>query len=59
MGKSAQAALEGAGAYVYRADAPADVAENVRAAAILAFQSCRAVAVLIGQRVIGPKHFIK
>jgi sulfopyruvate decarboxylase alpha subunit len=59
MGKSTQAALEAAGASVYRADAPGDVAENVRAAAILAFQSCRAVAVLIGQRVIGTKRFTK
>ena len=59
MGKSTQAALEGAGAYVYRADFAAEVVDNVRAAAILAFQSCRAVAVLIGQRVIGIKHFTK
>lgn len=59
MGQSAQAALEAAGVYVYRVDASPEVPETVRAAAILAFQSCRAVAVLIGQRLIGTKHFTK
>ncbi|HSD49775.1 MAG TPA: thiamine pyrophosphate-binding protein [Candidatus Methylomirabilis sp.] len=59
MGQSAQAALEAAGVYVYRVDTPTDVAETVRAAATLAFQSRRAVAVLIGQRLIGAKHFSK
>jgi len=59
MGQSTQAALEAAGVYVYRVDASTDVAEIVRAAAILAFQSCRAVAVLISQRLIGTKHFTK
>ncbi len=59
MGQSVQAALEAAGVYVYRVNTSPEVPETVRAAAILAFQSCRAVAVLIGQRLIGTKHFTK
>ena len=59
MGQSTQAALETAGVYVYRVDAATEVAETVRAAAMLAFQTCRSVAVLIGQRVIGIKTFNK
>src|SRR6185369_2141754 len=57
MGRSTGAALETAGVLVYRADAADDVAPTVRAAAALAFHSSRAVAVLIGQRVIGTKSF--
>jgi sulfopyruvate decarboxylase alpha subunit len=57
MGQSTERALQTAGVHVYRADAAADVAETVRAAAMLAFHSYRAVAVLIGQRVIGAKSF--
>ena len=53
------AALETAGVLVYRSDAADDVAPTVRAAAALAFHSSRAVAVLIGQRVIGTKSFEK
>jgi len=59
MGRSTGAALETAGVLVYRADAADDVAPTVRAAAALAFHSSRAVAVLIGQRVIGTKSFEK
>ena len=59
MGQSTQAALETAGVYVYRVDAAVDVAGTVRAGAMLAFQTCRAVAVLIGQRIIGTKNFNK
>lgn len=57
MGQGTQAALENAGVIVHRADRPDDVAETVSAAARLAFTSTRAVAVLIGQRVIGTKVF--
>ncbi len=57
MGQSTQAALETAGVCVYRADVATEVAETVRTAVMLAFQTCRAVAVLIGQRVIGSKNF--
>jgi sulfopyruvate decarboxylase alpha subunit len=57
MGQSTAAALGAAGVHVYRADTASDVAPTVRAAAMLAFQSSRAVAVLIGQRVTGAKSF--
>ena len=59
MGQATQGALEVAGVHVYRADAADIVAETVRAAAMLAFNAYRAVAVLIGQRVIGTKSFVK
>ncbi|NYT79647.1 phosphonopyruvate decarboxylase [Alcaligenaceae bacterium] len=59
MGQSTQAALEGAGVFVVRADDPDDIPETVRASALLAFNSNRAVAVLIGQRVLGIKDFNK
>jgi sulfopyruvate decarboxylase alpha subunit len=59
MGGATEPSLTAAGVRVYRAEAPDVVAETVRAAAMLAFQSCRAVAVLIGQRVIGAKRFEK
>ncbi len=59
MGRAAQAALESIGVVVLRADRAEDVGEAVRAAANMAFQSYRAVAVLIGQRVIGAKSMKK
>jgi sulfopyruvate decarboxylase alpha subunit len=59
MGQGTQAALESVGVIVHRADDAADVAGTVEAAARLAFASYRAVAVLIGQRVIGFKEFAK
>jgi sulfopyruvate decarboxylase alpha subunit len=57
MGQGTQAALEAGGVIVHRADDAAEIAETVQAAARLAFSSYRAVAVLIGQRVIGSKQF--
>jgi sulfopyruvate decarboxylase alpha subunit len=59
MGRGAQAAMEAVGVVVLRADRAEDVAETVRAAARMAFLSYRAVAVLIGQRVIGAKAMKK
>jgi sulfopyruvate decarboxylase alpha subunit len=59
MGKSTQEALESAGVYVYRADSAEEVAPTVRAAGQMAFNTRRAVAVLIGQRLIGTKNFNK
>jgi sulfopyruvate decarboxylase alpha subunit len=59
MGQSTQAALELAGVHVYRPNAAGEVAESVSAAARLAFDSTCAVAVLIGQRLIGTKNFKK
>jgi sulfopyruvate decarboxylase alpha subunit len=59
MGQSTEAALAAASVHVYRADTTPDVAPTVRGAALLAFQSSRAVAVLVGQRVVGAKSFEK
>lgn len=59
MGQGTQAALEAVGVLVQRADDPSEVAATVNAAARLAYMSYRAVAVLIGQRVIGYKTFNK
>jgi sulfopyruvate decarboxylase alpha subunit len=57
MGQAARAALELAGVVVQRPEAAREVAETVDAAARLAFDSDRAVAVLVPQRVIGSKSF--
>ncbi len=59
MGQATEAVLETAGVIVHHVDDAADVAETVQAAARLAFSSYRAVAVLIGQRLIGYKEFAK
>jgi len=59
MGNSTAKALDNAGVIVQAADEPERVAEMTECAAQLAFNSSRAVAVLIGQRVIGSKHFGK
>ena len=57
MGRGTRPALEAANVLVYRADSADAVAETVRACAALAFNSGRAVAVLIAQRVVGTKVF--
>ena len=59
MGQATQAALEVAGVIVQRAASVADIAPVVAASARLAFDSARAVAVLIPQRVLGTKEFRK
>ena len=59
MGLATEPSLVAAGVRVYRAETEDAVAETVRAAATFAFQSYRAVAVLIAQRVIGAKRFEK
>lgn len=59
MGQSTQQALEAAGVFVVRVDEGEDIPEAVRAAALLAFNSNRAVAVLISQKVLGIKNFTK
>ena len=59
MGKSTQLVLEAAGAYVYRCDDASQVQETVRAAAALAFNTSRVIVVLIAQRVVGTKNFLK
>ena len=57
MGQGTASALQAVDVLVYRADSREDVAETVQACAALAFNSGRAVAVLIGQRAIGTKAF--
>ena len=59
MAEGTAPALAGMSVVVRAVDDPADVAETVEAAARLAFNTSRAVAVLIGQRVIGAKEFGK
>jgi len=57
MGRAVQPVLEAMGVIVLRADAPADVIPTVSAALTMVFQSGEAVAVLLGQRLIGAKKF--
>ncbi len=57
MGQGTTPALENAGMIVQPVDDAARVAETVHAAARLAYSTSRAVAVLIGQRVIGYKNW--
>jgi len=57
MGQATRATLEAMGVVVQRADAAEAVAPAVDAALRLAHNSYAAVAVLIGQRVIGIKSF--
>jgi len=59
MGQGAQPALESVGVIVHRLDDPDQAAATIRAAARQAYLSYRAVAVLIGQRMIGYKEFAK
>jgi len=57
MGQAVRPVLEAMGVIVLRADAPADVIPTVEAALTMVFQSGEAVAVLLGQRLIGAKKF--
>ena len=59
MGQGTRPALEAMGAIVYRVDDPELVVETARAAATVAFETGRSVAVLLGQRLIGAKVFRK
>ncbi|MCA3076602.1 MAG: phosphonopyruvate decarboxylase, partial [Rhodocyclaceae bacterium] len=59
MGQGTRAALESVGTLVYPVDQPAEIAPTVGAAAAMAFNTGRAVAVLIGQRAIGAKNWNK
>ena len=59
MGQSAGRVLADVGVATYRADDADAVGETVRAASRIAFDSFRAVAVLIGQRVVGYKDWRK
>jgi sulfopyruvate decarboxylase alpha subunit len=59
MGQSTPDILERAGVIVHRVDEARDLPGTIAAGAQLAFSSSRAVAVLIGQRLIGTKLFEK
>jgi sulfopyruvate decarboxylase alpha subunit len=57
MGQAVQPVLEAMEVIVLRADRPEDVIPTVSAALTMVFQSGQAVAVLLGQRLIGAKKF--
>jgi len=59
MGSATPAVLAASGVHVRRADHPDEAAEMVAAAAALAFDSAVSVAVLLSQRLIGSKVFVK
>ena len=59
MGLAVEPVLKAIHAVVLRAEAAADVVPTVEAAAGLAFNGQRAVAVLLSQRLIGSKRFAK
>jgi sulfopyruvate decarboxylase alpha subunit len=59
MARATQRVLEAMGISVLRATRPADVAETVQAAADAAFESDQAVAVLLSQRLIGRKSWLR
>ena len=57
MSQATVPSLEAIGMTVHKVDRAAEVGEVVSAAARLAFNTCRMVAVLISQRVVGAKQF--
>ncbi len=59
MGQSAARALENAGLVVQRVERAEDVRDTIYAAAQMAFSTDRAIAILIGQKVIGFKDWSK
>ena len=59
MGTKTQAALELMDVLVYRVEEPADAAETVAAALDIAFNGSIATAVLLSQRLIGAKRWVK
>ncbi len=59
MGQAAEAALKLMGVLTWRADRSEDVANLVRGAATMAFDGDQACAVLLGQQLIGKKHWNK
>ena len=59
MGTAAPHVLTAAGVHVRRAERPDEVAEMVAAAAAFAFDSQVPVAVLLSQRLIGAKVWVK
>jgi sulfopyruvate decarboxylase alpha subunit len=59
MGSATPAILTAAGVHVRRVDEPKDAAETVTYSAMLAFDSAVPVAVLLSQKLIGAKVFVK
>ena len=59
MGQNAQQLLEASGVIVYRVETFADAYPTIEAAIMQAFQSRCRVAVLISQRLIGAKNFVR
>ena len=59
MGSRTQAGLELCDVLVYRVEPPADAAETVAAALEIAFNGDFAAAVLLSQRLIGTKQWVK
>ena len=59
MGTKTQAALELMDVLVYRAETPEEAGETVRAAFDIAFNGGLAAAVLLSQRLIGAKRWVK
>ena len=57
MGQATEPVLKAMGVVVLRCDAPADVIPTVTSAITMVFQAGQAVAVLLGQRLIGAKKF--
>jgi sulfopyruvate decarboxylase alpha subunit len=57
MGRATEAALEAVGVRVMRADKEEDLVATVEAAAALAYDADQQIAVLIGQRLLGPKKW--
>lgn len=58
MGHATPQALELMNVKVIRVDAPEDLAEAVSAAAVMAFDSDQAIAILISQRLLGRKEWV-
>jgi sulfopyruvate decarboxylase alpha subunit len=59
MGTKTQAALELMDVLVYRVERPEDAAETVAAAFDIAFNGDLATAVLLSQRLVGAKRWVK
>jgi len=59
MGSTTQAVFELSGIHVMRANAPQEVREVVEAGAAQAYNACTPTAVLLSQRLIGAKVFVK
>jgi sulfopyruvate decarboxylase alpha subunit len=57
MGQNTAAVLQQSGVIVQAVDAASDLGTSVEAGAQMAFASSRAVALLIGQRMVGAKKF--